>query len=327
MAFIEYIIDIVRNGAAIQQKINAERDATDPAKISPARVIQLNGKPLANDNALPVTFNSSDIGATDSPVATSDTGSFSLNSLLKRLLAKIPALVGGRLPVDGSGVTQPISGIVSVSNFPQNSGSGGGTQYTDGLAELNPVGNVVLGNKAGTLKAFQLDTNGFLQTSISSQISISNFPATQAITDFGTQADAASTVGSLMARLRATLDRVGSFGDAASSSGSVMAQLRHIGDSLNRVSITSPISISASGDSTVIAATAARQIVITSLYFTVDATANITLKNGSTSISGAMPISSYASDQSRIILSTNTAFVLNISATANVRGYVTFYLM
>jgi hypothetical protein len=56
------------------------------------------------------------LGNQSNNVATSDTGVFSIISLIKRglqnwttLLAKIPALVSGRIPVDGSGVTQPVS--------------------------------------------------------------------------------------------------------------------------------------------------------------------------------------------------------------------------
>lgn len=40
------------------------------------------------------------------------------NSSLSSIDTKTPALVTGRVPVDGSGVTQPISGSISVSNFP-----------------------------------------------------------------------------------------------------------------------------------------------------------------------------------------------------------------
>ena len=57
-----------------------------------------------------------DLGATADAAATTDTGSFSLIALVKRalqnwttLLARVPALVSGRIPVDGSGVTQPVS--------------------------------------------------------------------------------------------------------------------------------------------------------------------------------------------------------------------------
>ena len=56
------------------------------------------------------------LGATNDAVATTDTGTFSVIALIKRglqnwtsLLAKIPTLVSGRIPVDGSGVTQPVS--------------------------------------------------------------------------------------------------------------------------------------------------------------------------------------------------------------------------
>lgn len=61
-----------------------------------------------------------DVGAKADAAATTDTGTFSLVALIKRalqnwttLLARIPALVSGRMPVDGSGVTQPVSGIVT----------------------------------------------------------------------------------------------------------------------------------------------------------------------------------------------------------------------
>ncbi|HMV53649.1 MAG TPA: hypothetical protein PKC15_07945 [Rhodocyclaceae bacterium] len=40
------------------------------------------------------------LGAPDAAAATSDSGAFALLPLLKRLLAKIPTLVGGRLPVE-----------------------------------------------------------------------------------------------------------------------------------------------------------------------------------------------------------------------------------
>jgi len=57
-----------------------------------------------------------DLGAQADASATTDTGTFSLISLFKRLLGKIPSLTAGnRVPVDGSGVTQPVSGSVSVT--------------------------------------------------------------------------------------------------------------------------------------------------------------------------------------------------------------------
>lgn len=57
-----------------------------------------------------------DLGAQADAAATTDTGTFSIIAFIKRgmqnwttLLARVPALVSGRTPVDGSGVTQPVS--------------------------------------------------------------------------------------------------------------------------------------------------------------------------------------------------------------------------
>ena len=59
-----------------------------------------------------------DLGAAADAPAASDTAASSIVSLLKRglqrwtaLLDRIPALVSNRIPVDGSGVTQPVSAV------------------------------------------------------------------------------------------------------------------------------------------------------------------------------------------------------------------------
>lgn len=59
-----------------------------------------------------------DMGAAGDAAAASDTGASSIVSLLKRglqrwttLLERIPALSSGRIPVDPSGVTQPVSAV------------------------------------------------------------------------------------------------------------------------------------------------------------------------------------------------------------------------
>jgi len=71
------------------------------------------------------TVTNTGIGAPADSAASSDTGTFGIIAFIKRamqnwttLLSRVPASVGGRVPVDGSGVTQPVSGSVSVSNFP-----------------------------------------------------------------------------------------------------------------------------------------------------------------------------------------------------------------
>jgi hypothetical protein len=71
------------------------------------------------------TITNTAVGAPADSAASSDTGTFGIIAFIKRamqnwttLLGRVPASVGGRVPVDGSGVTQPVSGSVSVSNFP-----------------------------------------------------------------------------------------------------------------------------------------------------------------------------------------------------------------
>lgn len=62
------------------------------------------------------------VGSPSQSEATTDTGSFTVLQFIKRgllnwttLLARIPVLVSGRVPVDGSGVIQPVSGTVLSS--------------------------------------------------------------------------------------------------------------------------------------------------------------------------------------------------------------------
>jgi hypothetical protein len=75
-----------------------------------------------NGIAISGTVTAVDLGAKADAVASTDTGTFSVIALIKRglqnwtsLLAKIPALVSGRIPVDGSGVTQPVSGTITAA--------------------------------------------------------------------------------------------------------------------------------------------------------------------------------------------------------------------
>ena len=80
-------------------------DAKTPA-LGPATAANSTPITLANDGVFAVNF-----GATVDSAASSDTGTFSLIALIKRILTKIPQLTTSstRLLVDGSGVTQPIS--------------------------------------------------------------------------------------------------------------------------------------------------------------------------------------------------------------------------
>ena len=95
---------------------------------------------ISNDVGNPVPVQSDALGEPDDSVATTDTGTFSLLALVKRALqgitsivgyvdgvegsltsvdGKLPTLSSGRIPIDGSGVTQP----VSAASLPLPSGA------------------------------------------------------------------------------------------------------------------------------------------------------------------------------------------------------------
>ena len=78
------------------------------------------------------TVTATDLGVKADAVATTDTGTFSVIALIKRglqnwtsLLAKIPTLVSGRIPIDGSGVTQPVSEAQPTGDYVINTGTAG----------------------------------------------------------------------------------------------------------------------------------------------------------------------------------------------------------
>jgi hypothetical protein len=81
-------------------------------------------------------------GARADAAATTDTGTFSIVALVKRgltnwttLLGRIPTLVSGRMPVDGSAVTQP----VSAASLPLPSGASTSALQTTGNTSLGSI--------------------------------------------------------------------------------------------------------------------------------------------------------------------------------------------
>ena len=107
-----------------------------------------------------------DLGAKADAVATTDTGTFSVIALIKRglqnwtsLLAKIPTLVSGRIPVDGSGVTQPVSGTATPS-LPSGYG---GDPYPAGT-KIIPVGGWTDEQDGAHWQALALTDSGHLYT-------------------------------------------------------------------------------------------------------------------------------------------------------------------
>lgn len=99
-----------------------------------------------------------------------------LQSSLTSIDSKNPALVSGRVPVDGSGVTQPVSGTVAVSNFPAtqpvsgtvtaNQGTGGVSAWkVDGSAVTQPISASALPLPTGaSTSALQTSGNSSLSS-------------------------------------------------------------------------------------------------------------------------------------------------------------------
>jgi hypothetical protein len=155
------------------------------------------------------TVTDANIGQTSNSAATTDTGTFSVIALIKRslqnwttLLAKIPALVSGRIPVDGSGVTQPVSGTITAAqataaNLNATVVQGTATNLRT-AAEVYTGGNPVSASNALTIKTttalgsganvvsigyYQSGANSVLQVSDSSGLPVrpatsTTFPVT-----------------------------------------------------------------------------------------------------------------------------------------------------
>lgn len=148
------------------------------------------------------------IGASTAALQTSG------NSILSNLDNKSPILINGRIPIDGSGVTQPISGSISItgalptgnnvighvitdtgstiaiSNFPAtqpisgtitaNIGTTNGLALDSTLTSLNNKFNS-LGQKTSINSTPVVIASDQSTLNISGSVSISNFPATQPI--------------------------------------------------------------------------------------------------------------------------------------------------
>lgn len=109
------------------------------------------------------------IGANTDTSAASDTGNFSLFSFFKRLLSvKLPNAVSGRVPVDGSGVTQP----VSAASLPLPSGAATSANQTTANASLSSIDSKLPSLSGGRLPV-DIGGNGSI-TVTSGTITVSN---------------------------------------------------------------------------------------------------------------------------------------------------------
>jgi hypothetical protein len=118
------------------------------------------------------TVTNTGIGAPADSAASSDTGTFGIIAFIKRamqnwttLLGRVPASVGGRVPVDGSGVTQPVSGSVSVSNFPASQPVSGSVSVSNFPASQPVSGSVSVSNLPATQPVSGPLTNAELASS------------------------------------------------------------------------------------------------------------------------------------------------------------------
>lgn len=174
--------------------------------------VAVQGTPAVTVSGTPaVTVSSGAISATISntaatmPLATgASTAALqtTANTSLGSIDTKTPALVSGRVPVDGSGVTQPVSGTVAISGTPnvavtssalptgaaldatltsgaQKAINRGGAKGTTTAADVTSTAS---GANHQALDVVIYDVSGNPITSFgSSSVSVSNFPATQAV--------------------------------------------------------------------------------------------------------------------------------------------------
>lgn len=99
----------------VKVEFGADGVATDVSAAAPLPVVQTGtpGLPAGASTETSVAASATALGAVGDAAYVS--GSGSVIALLKGLFAKLPALVSGRVPVDGSGVTQPVSGTVTAN--------------------------------------------------------------------------------------------------------------------------------------------------------------------------------------------------------------------
>jgi len=108
--------------------VNADIDVSLDSTEDNVAIRSSTGIELSINAAGAANIVSTDLGVRADTVATTDTGTFSLISLIKRglqnwttLLSRIPALVGGKIPVDASnstGLTGTVTANISVNGSP-----------------------------------------------------------------------------------------------------------------------------------------------------------------------------------------------------------------
>lgn len=96
---------------------------------------------------------------------------------------------------------------------------------------------------------------------------------------------------------------------------------------------TAKIDIATAARHEIVAATAAQKIYVCTLTFTMSSENDLTLENGTTALTGAMPFAGTGEPRGMtlnlypfpLVMSTNTAFNITLSAGQQVSGWVQFY--
>jgi hypothetical protein len=220
----------------------------------------------------------------------------------------------GAVKVDNSAVTQPVSGTVTA-----NAGTGSFTVTQTTASNLK----VDLSGTAANTTAIKVDGSAVTQ------------PVSYATTGSGT------ATGALRVELAnngtGTLSTVSTVSAVTAITNALPAGTNAIGKTSVSYQTTkalthASISISSSGDNTVVAGTAAQTIRIFKLVLVPASGVSVTLKDGaSTSLTGAIPLTANGSlvidggdGEPELITSSANAFVVNLSGAVTVTGWVQY---
>jgi len=152
----------VSGSVTVSGTVTATGPLTDTQLRATAVPVSAASLPLPTGAATQTTLASidTDLGAQADAVASSDTGTFSLIALIKRglqnwttLLGRVPALTvtSTRLLVDGSGVTQPVSGTITANAGTNLNTSALALESGGNLASINTkLPTLALGAQAPT---------------------------------------------------------------------------------------------------------------------------------------------------------------------------------
>lgn len=214
--------------------------------------------------------------------------------------AQLPALVSGRLPVDGSGVTQPVSGSVTVSGtVTANAGSGTFT-----------VGGTVTANQGGSWTV----TVGAALPAGGNVIGAVTQSGTWNVTVNTALPAGANSIGTVV------------LGAGTADAGKVRFSVP-----TTSALTSASINASASGDNTLVAAVAAQTVRVFKLFLVANGAVNIKFKDGAaTDLTAVMNLNIGGSitidldGEPWFLTSAGNAFVLNLSAAVQVSGRIYF---